>query len=233
MSEMQYDLIREKEMKRATAVWEIETFDRHFELLWPLINTINSDYIRASIIAFGQDFSSVMNGCRHCLYRFALQSGFVTAEACCGYDSALWQRNYECRRETFQKIISVHTHPKTKAHRTAVRCCVQDNVEKVFGCKMDGDFFTISKDGYDIETCFDDHRSSIDISFSHAIRTGNVPKVSIHSSVLRWIGQSTQIEWEVAKSQQEIELMVSQAIELGQIFLEEYPWGLDKLSSSK
>lgn len=234
MSEMQYDRIREKEMHSKVAVWAIETFDRHFELLWPLINTVDSNFIRATIIAFGQDFSSVKNGCRQCLFRSSLFYNFVTAEACSGYDPDLWQRNYEQFGGVSQRIMRVHTHPKQKTHRMSVRRHVENSVNSVFKCKLDEEqSFCLRKDGFGIRIYLDDHRSTRDISFWHHVFSINEPGVFVMSSALGWIGLPTVTEWEIARDQQGLDLMVSQVIELSQIFFNECPWGLDKLSFPK
>jgi len=227
-------VIRGEAMDRAHTIWRLENFYRHFDLLWPLISAMDSDDVRSRIIGMGREREKVKRFCWQCLCRGVVRREGIGTGEYDGYDTLLWENNRERIREAFDMLIRMPKHYKTKTRRSALRAALRKGVKDGFDEKLEEDagqlYFCVCREGFEITTCFDVHRGTEDIVLDHSIRIVKEPEVTcLPSSATRWIGLSCQTEWNVAGNQQDIELMVSQAMELTQIFLDGYPWGLDKL----
>ncbi len=226
-------VIRNNAMCRPHSIWCLENFDRHFDRLWPIISDMDSDDIRSSIIGMGGGREKVKRDCWQCLYRDAVRWGGIGVGEFDGYDPALWENNRERKREAFDRLIRMPKHCKSKTHKSALRAALRKGVKDGFDEKLEGAeelYFCVCRDGLEITTSFDVHRSTVDLVLDHGIRIVKEPEVMcFKSSTTAWIGLSRQTEWNVTGNQQELELMVFQAMELTQIFLDGYPWGLDKL----
>jgi hypothetical protein len=226
-------VIRRKAMGRAHTIWRLENFYRHFDLLWPIISAMDSDYVRSSIIGMEREREKVKRDCWQCLYRDAVRWEGIGAGEFDGYDPALWENNRERKREAFDMLIRMPKHRKLKTHGSALREALRKGVKDGFDEKLEGAeelYFCVCRDGLEITTSFDVHRSTEDVVLDHGIRIVKEPEVvCFRSSATVWIGLSRQTEWNVAGNQQELEIMVSQAMELTKVFLDGCPWGLEKL----